>query len=129
MKLFFAIIIAISAVPSVKDGAVLSFYTHSYSFPDTNEGEILSTDFEFENTGTAPLLLTDYKVACSCTKAVLPKKPILPGEKGKVVVTFDTNDKYGYQNRVIEIVSNSVKKVGKLRIKVVVIPKSDTSQE
>jgi len=129
MKLFFAIIIAIGAVPSDKDGAVLSFYEDTYSFPDTKEGVQLTTNFEYENTGNKPLIFSNYKVACSCTKAILPKDPILPGQKGKIKVTFDTNDKYGYQSRVIAIHSNAKKSITKLKIKVVVIPKNNQKEE
>ncbi len=118
-----------STVSSVKDGAVLSFYTYTHAFPDTKEGVLLQADFKFKNEGNAPLVISDYKVSCSCTKVKLPKTPVLPGEEGVIQVSFDTNDKYGYQNRTIELVSNSVKKVGKLRFKVVVIPKNELQKD
>ena len=125
MKLFLAVMLLVSA-PSVDVGKPeLSFFDNVISFPDTNEGEMLYAHFKFENTGDEPLVFTDYKVACSCTKAILPKLPVLPGEKGEVLVTFDTNDKYGYQSRVIAIHSNARKSVAKIKIKVIVIPKED----
>ena len=122
MKLFFAILIATSAVSSVKDDAVLSFYEKSFSFPDTHEGELLVHHFAFTNEGTAPLIIHNYKVACSCTKVEFPTEPVMPGQKSRLTVYFDTNHKYGYQNRVIEIYSNAQKKPDKIRIKVNVIP-------
>ncbi len=123
MKLFFAILIATSTVLSVKDGAVLSFYERSFTFPDTNEGKLLVHHFKYVNKGEAPLLIHDYKVSCSCTKVKFQSKPVMPGEEGHLEVYFDTNHKYGYQNRVIEIYSNASKKPEKIRIKVNVIPK------
>ena len=123
MKLFIAIIIVLSAAPSVKDRAVLSFYEKAFAFPDVKEGVVLSHEFEFINSGDQPLIIDRYAVACSCTKAFFSKEPILPGGKSSVKIEFDTNDKYGYQNRIIEVYSNASKKPQKLKIKVVVIPK------
>lgn len=84
------------------------------------EGIVLSFDYEITNTGNEPLIFKDYKVACSCTKASLPDKPILPGEKVKIPVTFDTKDKIGFQDRTIEITSNAKNGLMKLRFKVTV---------
>lgn len=120
MKLFFTIIIALSTVSLVKDETVLSFNKTTIKFPDTKEGEILKHSFEFQNTGSSPAIITDYKVSCPCTKAVYPSQPILPGEKGKVEITFDTNGKYGYQDRTVELYYNSKKSPLKLRFKVYV---------
>jgi hypothetical protein len=84
------------------------------------EGIVLSFDYEITNTGAEPLIFKDYKVACSCTKATLPEKPVMPGEKVKVNVTFDTKDKIGFQDRIIEVNSNAKNGLMKLRFKVTV---------
>lgn len=84
------------------------------------EGVVLSFDYEITNTGTEPLIFKDYKVACSCTKATLPEKPVMPGEKVKINVTFDTKDKIGFQDRTIEVTSNAQNGLMKLRFKVTV---------
>ena len=70
-----------------------------------------------------PLIISNYKVACSCTKANFSKEPILPGQESSIEVTFDTNGKYGYQDRILSIYSNAKKSPIKLRIKVYVYPK------
>jgi hypothetical protein len=77
------------------------------------------------NTGTAPLIISDYKVDCPCTKAELPKKPILPGQTVPLRVTFDTNGKYYFQDRTIHLVTNVKKKDYQLRFKVQVVPKNE----
>jgi hypothetical protein len=84
------------------------------------EGIVLSFEYEIENTGTEPLIFKDYKVACTCTKATLPDQPVLPGEKVKIPVTFDTKDKIGFQDRTIEVTSNAKNGLMKLRFKVTV---------
>jgi len=127
MKLFvFAIIIAIGTASPTKDGAVFSFVGKTmFQFPDTLEGKQLSHAFKFKNTGSEPLVITDFKVACSCTKAIFSKAPILPNETSEIIITFDTKGKYGYQDRVIKIFSNAEKNPIKLRIKTFVFTKSD----
>lgn len=84
------------------------------------EGVLLSFEYEIENTGKVPIIFTEYKVACNCTKAYLPEKPVLPGEKIKIKVTFDTKGKIGFQDRIVEVYSNAKNSPAKLRFKVVV---------
>jgi hypothetical protein len=49
--------------------------------------------FYFVNSGDAPLLITDAKGSCGCTVPYFPSEPILPGEKGKINLTFDSDRK------------------------------------
>jgi hypothetical protein len=93
-------------------------------WPKTNEGELLSHYFVFENTGEKPLIISDAKVTCPCTKAIFPTYPILPGKTDSIQVQFDTNQKAYYQDRTIDIISNT-KKPAQLRLKVYVVPKSE----
>ena len=124
MKLLLVIVLSLSTATVLNNGAVLSFIDKSYTFPDTKEGVVLKHDFEFENTGDQPLLIADYRVACTCTKVDFPKKAIMLGEKGIIRVQFDTNDKFGFQNRIVEIYYNGNRKPVKIRFKVTVIPKA-----
>lgn len=122
MKLFdFAIIIALSSAFTLTGGAEFYFKEKSVKFPDTMEGVVLTHTFSFINKGDQPLIISDYKVACSCTKLIFPQEPIPPGEPGSVQITFDTKGKYGYQNRKILIQSNAVNSPYTLSFKVFVI--------
>lgn len=93
-----------------------------HKFPDTREGVLLSHVFTIRNTGDAPLIISEYKVACPCTKVELPMHPILPGHSYPMKVVFDTNGKSEWQDRAILLQTNTKKKEEKLRIKVYVIP-------
>lgn len=90
----------------------------------TPEGEVLKHYFVYENTGDIPLIIEAANVACSCTKVTFPKQPISPGEKDSILVSFDTNNKFYYQNRSIELIANTKRKE-KLKLKVYVIPKEE----
>lgn len=107
--------------------AEFQFKKDVHKFPETKEGVLLSHDFVVENTGNVPLIITDYKVECPCTKVVLPNKPIAPGETYKLKVTFDTKGKYYYQDRIIYLKANTKKGTHKIRIKVNVIPEKEPS--
>lgn len=82
------------------------------------EGEVLNFEYLFTNSGTEPLLITDIKVACTCTKFEYPKSPVAPAEKGLIKVSFDTKNKVGYQDRTLEIFSNAKKSPKIIRFKV-----------
>lgn len=119
----FAIIIALSSALTLTGGAEFSFKDTRVKFPDTQEGAILEHDYFFTNSGSVPLIISDYKVACKCTTIQFPAQPVLPGEQGKIHLRFDTEGKYGLQMRKIEILSNAVKNPTELNFKVYVIPR------
>ena len=126
MRLFFAIIIiALSSALGFGQAAEFSIDKAVHKFPKTYEGVLLEHEFKLTNTGDAPLIISDYKVECSCTKAYLPNNPILPGESFLLKVTFDTKGKYNFQDRIIYLKTNTKKKTEQLRFKVNVIPKNE----
>jgi hypothetical protein len=122
--LFALIIVFLSSAPAYGQEAEFSIDNALHKFPKVKEGVILEHFYIITNTGSAPLIISEYKVSCSCTKAFLPKDPILPGESYKLKVSFDTNGKYYLQDRIIYLKTNTKKETHRLRFKVKVIPKS-----
>jgi len=98
-------------------------------FPKVIEGKQVNYVFEFTNTGTIPLEFYSYEVECSCTKVEIPTEPTPPGQKGRILVTFDTNGKYYYQDRYIYLQTNTKRKREKLRFKIYVEPKPVLPEE
>lgn len=94
-------------------------------FPKAKEGVVLEHTFVFTNTGSTPLIISDYSVACKCTKVILPKEPVLPGKTGEIKITFDTEGKFYQQDREVLLTMNTKKKIAKLRFKVFVIPREE----
>ena len=97
--------------------ADFKFEKKVYKFGKVNEGEVIQFSYTFINSGTEPLIITDIKAACTCTTFDYPKKPISPGETAEISVKFDTNKKIGYQDRTLEIFSNSLKSPEIIRFK------------
>ena len=44
--------------------------------------------FIFKNTGDAPLVIYSAEASCGCTQPEYPEKPLSPGEKGEIKVTY-----------------------------------------
>jgi hypothetical protein len=119
LRLVLVILLTLNSVLAFSQ-AEFSVSKKTINHGKVKEGVLLSFDYEITNTGTEPLIFTEYKVACSCTKATLPDKPLAPGEKIKINVTFDTKGKIGFQDRTIEVTSNAKNGLMKLRFKVTV---------
>ncbi len=68
-----------------------------------------TTVFTFTNVGDAPLEFLDMSVSCNCVSAVYPEKPVKPGKKGEIVVSYKGNNKSPgkFQYRVYFAVTGS----------------------
>lgn len=83
-------------------------------------GELVTLDYLIENTGNAPLVITDAEVACSCTTVEFSREPLLPGQSRTIRVLFNTASVYGRQDREVLLRSNSAKAPPPLRYKGIV---------
>ena len=83
--------------------AVMTFAKSSHDFGDIKQGDKVSTEFEFTNTGKYDLTIYEAKGSCGCTIPEYPKTPIKPGEKGVVKVQFNSAGKTGKQNKSVFI--------------------------
>lgn len=111
MVLAFAVVVAplyavASATAQEPQGPRMTFGQMNHDFGEfVKGGEAKSFDFEFTNTGDAPLVLVRAKSSCRCIEVSLPKRPISPGSKGEVTVTYVPKDA-GVFNKGVEIFAN-----------------------
>lgn len=67
--------------------------THDFgSFSDKNP--VQKCVFTFTNVGDAPLIIHQAVASCGCTVPSFTKKPIAPGEKGTINVTYNGKGQY-----------------------------------
>lgn len=85
----------------------ISFDGPIFNYGTIESGEIVQTVFEFENTGTEPLIITNAKGSCGCTVPEWPREPIAPGESGQLVVRFNSKNKIGMQSKRVTITANT----------------------
>ena len=93
-----------------QEGALpeLSFETLRYNFGDITQGETVSHQFVFTNTGEGDLIISNAKGSCGCTVPKWPKKPIAPGEKAEIKVTFNSSGREGKQKKTVTLVTNAI---------------------
>ncbi len=77
--------------------------------------------FEFTNIGDAPLHIKQVISTCGCAVPKKPEKPIMPGKKGTIEVSYDTNRVGGF-SKMFTIISNAKIKRKQLKIKGYVKP-------
>lgn len=70
----------------------IEFPTTETDFGIIPQGQPKTVAFAFENTGKAPLVIYSAEASCGCTQPEYPKKPIAPGEKGEIKVTYDAKE-------------------------------------
>jgi hypothetical protein len=71
-----------------------------------NKGADGERIFVFTNIGDAPIIIQNVQSSCGCTIPEKPEKPIMPGEKGEIKVSYDTKRLGGFSKQ-ITILSNA----------------------
>jgi hypothetical protein len=92
------------------------FREYEHNFGKVPEGEKVGYVFEFENRGTADLVIASAITTCGCTVPEYDKKPVHPGGTGKLEVVFNTSGKNGMQTKTITVRSNADTPVVLLKI-------------
>lgn len=93
-----------------------SFDRTSHDFGELRPGRGVSTVFTLNNTGSSPLLVVDVRVSCNCVKVNWPRRPILPGEKAELTVTYKDRQPGAFY-KVAEIITNGNPQRVLLRLK------------
>ncbi|WP_369818100.1 DUF1573 domain-containing protein [Pedobacter sp. R20-19] len=105
------------------DAPVIVFEREIFDFEKIDQGEKVTHEFKFKNTGKSPLIISNATATCGCTVPVVPTEPILPGKEGVIKVVFNSAGKEGMQDKVITVNSNAnpaistVHLVGDVRVK------------
>lgn len=124
MKRIAFIITALLAVIPVWAKPIVVFEEKSHDFGNIKEdGENVSYDFRFVNTGDEPLVILSATAECGCTRPKYPMQPIAAGKEGVISVTFKPRGYKGEFIKEVKVKTNDKKaKTIRLRISGVVIP-------
>lgn len=116
--LFLFALLSLSAVAQTEDGAEIKFDKTVFSFGKFSEADpVQKAVFPFTNVGTRPLIIHQAVASCGCTVPSYTKKPILPGQKGEVVVTYNGRGKFpGHFKKTVTIRTNGVIEMTRLYI-------------
>jgi hypothetical protein len=100
---------------------VIQFEETLHDFGKIIEGETVSYDFNFTNTGKSDLIIAEVTSSCGCTVPSYPKTPIRPGESGILKVAFNSNGRRGFQSKSVVVAANTQPNVTLITIKAQVV--------
>ncbi|MBQ4820479.1 DUF1573 domain-containing protein [Aquimarina sp. MMG016] len=86
--------------------AEIKFKTEVIDYGEIAKGSDGVRQFEFTNTGNAPLVISKVYSSCGCTIPKKPEGPIAPGETGIIEVKYDTK-RVGPIRKTVTVNSNA----------------------
>lgn len=97
------------ATPAVenKNAPDFKFEVEEYNFGSIKQGDKVTYDFSFLNSGKEPLIITNAQGSCGCTVPSYPKEPIAKGAKAVIHVEFNSTGKMGMQDKTVTLTSNA----------------------
>ncbi len=100
-----------------KKEARIDFKEKIYEFGDVSlkKGKV-SHEFIFTNTGNKPLVITNARADCGCTRPEYSLEPVAPGKTGKLKVTFAPAAK-GHFSKKITVTTNGNPRKARLIIR------------
>ena len=117
-------VLTVTAADKKEKWSQATFAEQNYDFGTIKEEKgPVSHTFEFINTGSKPLIVVDAAASCGCTRPEFSAKPIKPGKKGKVKVTYSPIGRPGAFRKTIKVRTNGREKTTTLVITGTVVPK------
>lgn len=90
---------------------------HDFGVIPENGGPVSHT-FEFTNPGDAPLVILNANASCGCTRPEYPRKPVKPGKKDKITVTYNPKGRPGEFSKNVTVRTNIKGKQKKVTLKI-----------
>lgn len=108
MKKAFSLIVVFLAFATVSfaQKGVIKFTKESHDFGKVPQGTPVTYTFEFTNTGTDPVVISNAQPSCGCTTPDWTKSAVMPGQKGFVKATYNAAS-MGSFNKNVTVVSNA----------------------
>ncbi len=109
-QILLALMLVMGLTAVASDGARVEFKAKQHDFGTVSEdGPKVTCEFEFTNTGDAPLVIISAKASCGCTKPSYPTEPIAPGQKSKITVQFNSKNQLGEVHKSVTVRTNDKK--------------------
>ncbi|MFM2214003.1 MAG: hypothetical protein RL427_1266 [Bacteroidota bacterium] len=118
-----ALAMTTSCKKEVKGITEITFENLEHDFGAITQGDKVTYDFKFKNTGKTDLLIRGAKGSCGCTVPEYPKEPIAPGEGDVIKVSFNSAGKIGDQIKSVTLFCNVSEGVKVLHIKSNIVAK------
>lgn len=116
-----ALIVGLGAASAKKKSAegtpAIQFEETVWDFGIIPNDRPASHTFEFTNEGTGNLVILDATAECGCTRPEIPEKPVAPGKKGKVKVSYNPIGRPGSFEKTVTVKTNGSPKKVRLKIR------------
>ena len=89
------------------DSTSMIMLDSTYDFGKVTDGEKVTFNYRFRNTGDKPLIIASAVASCGCTVPEKPEEPIKPGETGILKVIFNSEGRVGPAHKEIRVSSNA----------------------
>lgn len=126
-RTFTSIIIAlVCCIMALADGFAQAYFpvrNHDFGYIKEAKGPVSYT-FELQNKGTKPLIIVQVTASCGCTRPQYSTRPIKPGKKGKIKITYSPYGRPGAFEKIIKVKTNGREKRTVLMITGTVIPRN-----
>ncbi|WP_026999940.1 DUF1573 domain-containing protein [Eisenibacter elegans] len=119
----------VSGLAMAQDQAlpVMSFEQIVHDFGQIREeGGAVVYQFDFINTGSAPLRIDSVQASCGCTTPDWSREPIAPGERGYIIAKYDPLYRPGKFTKSMTVYSNTAQRMHALIIEGEVLPRQLT---
>lgn len=116
---------SVVAFAAEKGKASMKFEETTHEFGTIKEkGGPVECEFPFVNSGDANLVIISASAQCGCTRPSFPKKPVAPGKKGVIKVTYNPIGRPGAFTKTVTIKTNGKPGTVRLKIRGTVMPES-----
>jgi hypothetical protein len=82
-----SLLFAQNAVKKAED--VVKFKEIKHNFGKIKQGVPVTYNFEFSNTGDAPIVVENATASCGCTTPEWPQQPVMKGKSDKIKAGFN----------------------------------------
>lgn len=90
MKKLLTVLALIAVMPVfAQTASSVAFKTMKYSFGKVEQGNPVTTEFNFTNNSDKPVIIETATAGCGCTKPEYSEAPILKGKSSTIKVTYN----------------------------------------
>ena len=112
------------------NGSPLRFDSVNHDFGTIREADgRVSHTFRFRNTSRKPVVIIAVQTSCGCTVPDYPKRPIMPGKRGEVTLTYNPADRPGPFSRDAEVYVAGRQVAARLTVDGSVVPRPRSVEE
>lgn len=117
-RIFLLLTMLVALMAQAYAQAEIKFDKLTNDFGTFSEKEpVQKATFTFTNVGDEPLVINQAMASCGCTVPSYTKKPVAPGEKGEINVTYNGKGRFvGHFKKSITVRTNGKVELTRLYI-------------